>query len=290
MKEDYNEADQWLKRAISIAPSPGTKAVWYWANAWTYYWCGNLSQAKTCLDQSYKLAALQDNFFTMAGVDWFYALMDMDIGKYDTGKEHFLKAFQMLLKNSTSPKTDSVAYFVFAGSFNLARGRIDTAKWCLNKINGLLQGIDDPSVFQGRYWSYCLYEDILLSEKNYDSVIGFVEKSKPMAIPEFGYPQVLIYNVPFIHDYLARAYEGLGKTDEAIAEYERLITFNPDRTDRRLINPRYHYYLGMLYEKKGLKDKAIIQYRKFLDLWKDADKIYPEPGDARKRLKSLAGR
>jgi len=57
-----------------------------------------------------------------------------------------------------------------------------------------------------------------------------------------------------------------------------------------MIHPLYHYYLGLLYEKKGLKDKAIIQYRIFLDLWKDADAVFTEAGDARKRMERLAGR
>jgi adenylate cyclase len=290
MKEDYTEADKWISKAISIAPSPGTKAVWYWVNAWVNNWCGKVSAANTNMDQSYKLAVTQDNFFIMAAVDWLSALMDMDISKYDSGKEHFIKAFQILLKNSTTPKTDSAAYYIFAGTLNIANGRIDSARWCMNKVNRLLKGMEESTIYQDLYWSDCLYEEILLSEKNYDSLIGFDEKSKLVVIPEFVFPQILIYNVPFEHDYLARAYEGLGQTDAAIREYEKLITFNPDGADRRLINPRYHYNLGRLYEKKGLKDKAIEQYRVFLDLWKDADPVFTEPADARKRLNSLVVR
>jgi len=124
----------------------------------------------------------------------------------------------------------------------------------------------------------------------YDSVISYNHMIKSLEIPEFTYPQVLIYNVPLNRDYLARAYAGLGKSEEAISEYEKLITFDPDGTDRRLINPRYHYSLGMLYEKKGMKDKAIFQYQKFLELWKDADPVFSEPADARKRLNGLTGR
>jgi tetratricopeptide (TPR) repeat protein len=108
-------------------------------------------------------------------------------------------------------------------------------------------------------------------------------------LPEFQWPQVLIYNIPFSRDYLARAYAGLGNTNEAIKEYERLITFDPAGTDRRLIYPKYHYNLAKLYDQAGQADKAIVQYRKFLDLWKNADPIYPEPVDARKRLEILTG-
>jgi tetratricopeptide (TPR) repeat protein len=290
LKEDYSEADKWISRAIYIAPSPGTKAAWYWVSAWIDYWCGKPSAAITSLDQSFKLAVTQDNFSTMAGVDWFSALMDLDLGKYDSGKEHYLKAFRILLKNSTSPKNDSAAWYVFAGKLSIGKGQLDSAHWCLNEMNRLMKGIEAPSIYQVRYWYDWLTEEILLSEKDYSGAIEYIKNSKEMGIPEFAFPQILIYNIPFKHDLLARAYIGLGMTDEAITEYESLITFNPEGNDRRLINPKYHYSLGLLYEKKGMKDKAIAQYRKFLELWKDADPIFPEPGDARERMNGLMSR
>ena len=85
----------------------------------------------------------------------------------------------------------------------------------------------------------------------------------------------------------AQAYIKSGKLEQAIAEYERLTTFDPDSKDRRLINPRYHYRLAKLYEEKGLKAKALERYEKFLDLWKDADEDWPQLHDARARLASL---
>jgi tetratricopeptide (TPR) repeat protein len=96
--------------------------------------------------------------------------------------------------------------------------------------------------------------------------------------------------LPAQKDVLARAYAAEGDVDKAIAEYERIATFNPLDKSSFLIYPLFNHRLARLYEQKGMKDKARARYERFLELWKDADPDIQEVGDARKRLAGLKGR
>ncbi|MCK5408278.1 MAG: bacterial transcriptional activator domain-containing protein, partial [Candidatus Krumholzibacteria bacterium] len=98
---------------------------------------------------------------------------------------------------------------------------------------------------------------------------------------------LFFYNLPFEQDVLARCYENLGLADKAIAEYERLVTFDPKSKDRRWVFPRYHYRLARLYDSSGRTTDAVRQYEKFLTICKDADEGYPDITDAKQRLASL---
>src|SRR5436309_7739129 len=87
----------------------------------------------------------------------------------------------------------------------------------------------------------------------------------------------LIWNIDPMEDCLANAYLELGRLDEAIAEYERILRLNPNY-------PLVHYHLGLAYERKGQQDQARVVYQRFLQVWKDADADVPEVVVAKKAL------
>lgn len=87
----------------------------------------------------------------------------------------------------------------------------------------------------------------------------------------------LTWTIDSYEDCLAKAYLGMGRTDEAIAEYERILRINPNY-------PLAHFHLAEAYRAKGLTEQARASYVAFLEVWKNADPDIPEILIARNAL------
>jgi len=86
---------------------------------------------------------------------------------------------------------------------------------------------------------------------------------------------------------LAWAHYRAGDLDNAIKQYEKIISLTPGNIYFGDIYSRSFYMLGKIHQKKGHTSEALTYYEKFLDLWKDADPGLPEVKDARKRMAEL---
>jgi tetratricopeptide (TPR) repeat protein len=181
----------------------------------------------------------------------------------------------------------SIEYNFLLGLIDLKEGLVDEAKSRLSEIKTFLpqSGYSEES---GEFLINFLTAEILLAESSFDAAVSAYKKLKiPKLLSWSSNLDPMYYNFPAMRDTLPRIYMQMGELDKAIDGYEKLVTFNPENRERRIIHPKFHYRLARLYEQKGWVGKAIEHYEKFLTLWKDADPGLPEVEDAEKRLVSL---
>ena len=102
--------------------------------------------------------------------------------------------------------------------------------------------------------------------------------------------------------YLAEAYSQFGRGGDvwrALPLYEKVTLPVVNRLHSGDLYVRSFYRIAKIHEirfqnprntteeREASRAKAVENYRKFLDLWKDADPIFPEVEDARQRLAGL---
>lgn len=85
------------------------------------------------------------------------------------------------------------------------------------------------------------------------------------------------YETDAMEDCLANAYLQLGRFDEAVAEYERILRLNPKY-------PLAQFHLAQTFERQGQIEKASFAYQRFLQIWNEADADIPEMIVAKKFL------
>jgi tetratricopeptide (TPR) repeat protein len=288
LKQDYPEATRLIDRYIQRAPSAGIKAEGYIWSAVFRFIQGLREKAFDDLDRADEWADKAGNVPRKASLNYTRGWMFYELGDWERSEDHLQKAFDVLLAFFPDSKNYKIWYHICLGLVYAKQGKIDEAKSMLDKIKSIeaqMEASDVSTLTEFRYnW---LRSEILSAEGSPDEAIQIFEKIEYPLIPQLRVDPIMIYNMPFLNDFLARAYRKSGRLDDAIAEYERKVKFDPQRDDRHLIHPKYYYLLAKLYEEKGDTAGAIANYERFLELWKDADPGLPEVEDTRKRLASL---
>jgi len=288
LKENYAEAIKWVDQYIATATSQGIKADGYRLRGFFHYWLGDLEQSLSDLGKAEELAIEIGNEPLKSGIDWTKGWIYYDRGEFELGLNYCKSWFDFAIKNYPPYipyYTANLSFYL--GLLDLKEGDINSAKSRLAEIKSLLPEIDLAVKHWIIFYYDLLYEEVLLAADSVSKAIATYEQEAPLEIPGMSSGIMAIYNAPFLRDILARTYRQKGDLDKAITEYERLITFDPDNKDRRLINPKYHYRLAKLYEENDLSAKAIEQYEKFLEIWKDASPNLPELENAKIRLARL---
>ncbi|UCE42611.1 MAG: protein kinase [Candidatus Aminicenantes bacterium] len=287
-KENSAEAMEWCNRFLEQSPSTGTKAEAYMWRGFYHYWLGQAGQALSDLQVATELAKSVANERWIGNIHRLLGWIYYDRGELELSRESFKKWLDMRHEIFPFRAPYNAAYTDFClGLVDVKEGQIASARERLEKLKSLLPDMD-IYIEDIKFGHDFLLGEILLAEDSIDEAIAINENASPLGSFSSMYVQsILAHNYPFQKDVLARAYVKKGETEAAIAEYERLITFDPSTKERYLIHPLYHFRLAKLYEAKGWQGKAIEQHEKFLELWKDADPGTPEVEDAKARLASL---
>ena len=289
LKEDYVEALKWIDKSEEIAPTSRVKAEICLWRGFYHYWLGSYNQSLDYLRQIPDLVEETGNELMKALSFRITAWLHMNTGEFDQSRELHQKCLEIWEKIYPEQVKWYEAYYHFCCGFvDVMEGKIDSAESRLTEMKSLLSEVtEDVELLE--YYNDSLYGEILLVKDRNEEIISSNKKTHSIKIPGMLTWSLLKYNQLFLRDVAARAYQQKGDLDKAISEYERLISFDLESKERRLIHPKYHYRLAKLYEQKGWEGKAIEHYEKFLDLWKDTDPGLPELDDARKRLAGLKG-
>jgi tetratricopeptide (TPR) repeat protein/predicted Ser/Thr protein kinase len=300
LREDYVKATEWVDRyALISAPAGGTSAaIGLHGRAFLHSWLGDSDSALSELETARTIAVEVGNTYWAdeagrAGAWVHYYLGDPEIGRA------FWESWAVASDEPSYPAPEwgflrSVAFFEIERSFYL--GLIDVRQGRLEPARSRLSEIESRLAHGGaRYKNWvpllrdALRAEILVAEGHFDEAIEVCKEAPLPDAPPLLVRQTVPYNFLFRRDTLARAYARSGDLDKAIAEYERLLTFDPESGDRRLTHPTCRYELAKLYEEKGLSEKAVAEYERFLEIWASADDDRPEVVDARARLAALTG-
>ena len=286
LEKNYREATIWFDKYIDLAPSPGTKAEGLVWRGFHHYLLGSFDKSLSDLRLATDLSEKAGNKYWKGYAEWVKGWIHFDREEYELTRKCFKNWYDYLIKNNPASKPFFTALRNLDIAFvDLSQGRNESAMSRLAEVKSTL-----PKVSHGfKDWVFFHYSllsaEALLAEGSFEKAIEVCEEAPAFVTPPGMHIMMFLrLNLPSLKDVLARAYLKKGDIDKAIAEYERLITFDPKSQELFLVHPKYHYRLARLYEQKGLKGKAIEQYEKFLDLWKNADPGFPEVDDAKKRL------
>ncbi len=293
LKEDYLETLRWIDRHINVAP-PARKGWGYFMKSFYHYWLGSLDKSMSILLRQIEYADTMGITQRKANAFWMMGWISYDRREFELCRKYFKSWFDIYIQDVLLERENSAArkkhwtawYYFYLGLVDVKQGKIESAKSRVVEINSLLPDVLPEYKDWIKFYHNFLQAEVLLAEGAAEKAITICEKS-PSLGRVGGMGKVVLHNVPFLKDVLARAYQQNGEIDKAIAEYKRLIVFDPQREERYLIHPKYYYRLAQLYEQKGLKRKANEHYEKFLNLWHEADSDIPEVTEAKKRLSKL---
>jgi len=291
LRGEYLEALRWNDQFIRMTAVKGWQAKGYWWKAIYEHLLGRRRSSDQNLNTAENIwegINYRDGPYLAKLVRGFLSLDQGDSDRAQRSSDELISLTQGLRPILIPPINLYAAYLENKrGDWSAARKKIEDVERYLEKPAQNRRAAGQLPLL------YALVRgEWMLAQGRADEAIAFLEKEwvpqePPSAFITFPL-SLLLHNLPMEQDVLARAYQKAGNPDRAIAEYEKLLTFDPGSKWRRFPNPIYHFSLARLLEDKGDKAGARDHYQKFLELWKQADPGIPEFEEARKRLASGA--
>lgn len=250
----YDEAVATYNRALAINPESGVAIIHL---GHTYFQQG---QYRAALDQYQRFAQVAKNDIARARASECVAQLYLLKGDLNRAAVAAKQAVQLNKFNNVAVLISSWARDDKTAAENCKREALATQSYAQLKHGGFLR------------LYYSLHGAIALQEGRGDEAIEQYKETLRH--------RPLNWYFDSYEDCLANAYLRLRQFDEAIAEYQRILTINPNY-------PLAHYHLAVAYEGKGEPEHARASYEKFLQTWQRADSDLPQLISAKARLKDL---
>ncbi len=289
LKQDYEEAMRWLDQFIAMASTESLRAQGYLWKGFYCYLQGKLRQSLEEVDKAQELAEQANNLHLVDVAYRSKIWTAYDWGKLDLYQE-FVES-RIAFRESTAyrtPEENAIFNIYYQCVLDIKKGQLASARSRLAELRSILSKMPDDRRERNKNTERSLLSHLLLAEGSVDEAMKIYEEIPSPSQDLFNFSDYIYRNLPFGADFSARGLLKKGEIDNAIAEYEKLTTFDPTAgTIRLLVHPLGHLRLAKLYEERELKEKAIEQYEKALAFWSDADEGLLPVEEAREGLQRL---
>ncbi|UCE41841.1 MAG: protein kinase [Candidatus Aminicenantes bacterium] len=289
VKQDYDEAIRWLDQFIDMATTDSLRAQGHLWKGYYFYLQGKLERSLQEVDRAEELAKAADNW-RMVDVAFRSRIWSCyDWEQIERFQEYAQARYEYRTDNEYgTPEENTLINTFYMGMLDVRRGQLELAKTKLSEIKSILAELDEDKRKANEATDYVLSRSIFLAEGLADKALETHKKVEQRVLTFRNFYSFIYTNLPYRIDFPAQVFQSEGNLDEAIAEYEKMTTFDPEAViSRPLIHPFGHLRLAKLYELKGLIDKAIEQYELALSYWQDADPGLAPVNDARTSLARL---
>jgi tetratricopeptide (TPR) repeat protein/tRNA A-37 threonylcarbamoyl transferase component Bud32/TolB-like protein len=291
LREDYTVAAEVLSRRLALSGDPRDMVNTRWWQAFYMFWQGRRQESLDAYDELVRQSEASGMSWIATSSGWGAGTAEIARGDIAGARKRCadLDAYSRTVAADRQPGVRlRVEYFRLL--VELRAGDLDSARVALARAEQSY-----PHVLPGDHETAAAFleamrGELLLGEGKLADAASVLARCNEPKFLMTDLARGALFNVSYPIDGLARAYLAQGNRDAAIAEYERLVSPDPNQRARLLIRALDRYSLGVLCQEAGDNKKAVEQFDRFLALWKDADPDIPELADARARRAALSGR